>query len=103
MEIFHDLKNKLKMFGILKENSSPKAVKLAKIKNILTFSILISGIISTTFYLLFADKTPPEYTESIIETLFAILVFMWYSTLYWKRQTYADLFIELDEKINKRK
>lgn len=95
METFKELKIVLKRIGILQEDSNPNEIISSKMKFFVSFSIIISEFMSKFLFMLFVDKTDREYAENITEILFAVLYSAWYLTLFWKRQTYADHFLEL--------
>lgn len=103
MEIFKELKERLKLIGILFADSNSKEKQLSIIKNEVAVTYFVLIFISSAWFRLFVARSTREITESSFFTLIFLKIFVWYLIFIWQRQEYAAVLSELAEKLEQSK
>lgn len=103
MEIFKELKERLKLIGILFADSNSKEKQLSIIKNVVAVTYFVLIFISSGWFRLFVARSTREITESSFFLLMFLKIFVWYSIFIWQRQEYAAVLSELAEKLEQSK
>lgn len=103
LDFLKELKVHLNWIGVWRIDSSVRERNVSVLKNCVMLSAFVSYFMSTGWFRLFFAQTIREITESSFFTLAALLFIVWYSILILKRNEYAAIFDELNEKIGQSK
>lgn len=103
MDSLNFLKNYLRLVGILRENSNGSGKIYGIASNCFLFGFSMNYTVTTLWNFLSKPETFSEYAESFFFLSSSLLHLKLYSILFWQREQYADLLIDLEIIIEKSK
>lgn len=106
IETFKRVKDQMVILGYSPFQNLPRWCQSIPVNSIyigLISIILILFVWTTSWFLIFEEKTFDELAESVFFTVQSILYITLYPMLYWTKDRLMIIFEELDEIIEKRK
>lgn len=103
MKYIEKLKVQLRGLGIFYSDSILKAKLIAIALRCGLSIICILHFSASTWYFLFEAQTLKQHSESLVSVFSALLIFLWFLTLLFQCEQYAELLNELDSIIDKSK